>query len=268
MKLIVQGDDYGFTKGVTYGILEGIDHGVLTASGMFANMDIAPWAAKFMKERKDFCWGIDFNVVSGPSVCDPKEIPHMVDENGEFIRSGVRVKDPRFLTEEGRAEMFPYDEMYKELRGQYDRFTELTGFKPSYLHAHSISSENYVKAIHQIGEEEGIFFSQDVQEKLHFHGLHRIKKPKPNEPVKKEFDPMAQLNKDTIAQVFENEEFLLSGEYALIGGHPGYVDADLLSLTTLSLERCKDLQMILSPKIRKWIDDNHIELISYKDIVL
>ena len=33
-KLIVQGDDFGFTRGVTYGILEGIDHGVLTASGM------------------------------------------------------------------------------------------------------------------------------------------------------------------------------------------------------------------------------------------
>lgn len=43
MKLLVQGDDYGFTKGVTLGMLEGIDHGVLTCSGLFANMPDAEW---------------------------------------------------------------------------------------------------------------------------------------------------------------------------------------------------------------------------------
>ena len=114
MKLLVQGDDYGFTRGVTYGLLEAIDNGVLTCTGMFTNMEIAPWAAQFIKERTNFCFGIDFNIVSGPSVCDPKEIPHLVDENGEFIRSGARMKDPMFATEEGRRAMFPYDECYKE----------------------------------------------------------------------------------------------------------------------------------------------------------
>ena len=38
MKLLVQGDDYGFTKGVTYGILDAIDNGVLRNTGLFANM--------------------------------------------------------------------------------------------------------------------------------------------------------------------------------------------------------------------------------------
>lgn len=82
MKLLVQGDDYGFTKGVTYGIIEAIDHGVLTSTGMFANMEIAPWAAQFIKERPNFCFGIDFNLVAGPSVANPKEIPHLVDDRG------------------------------------------------------------------------------------------------------------------------------------------------------------------------------------------
>ena len=66
MKLLVQGDDYGFTKGVTLGMLEGIDHGVLTCSGLFANMPDAEWAAAQMRARPDFCWGIDFNLVTGP----------------------------------------------------------------------------------------------------------------------------------------------------------------------------------------------------------
>ena len=61
MKLLVQGDDFGFTKAVTYGILEAIDNGILTCTGMFTNMEIAPWAAKFIKDRPNFCFGVDFN---------------------------------------------------------------------------------------------------------------------------------------------------------------------------------------------------------------
>ena len=51
MKLLVKGDDYGITKSVTYGIIEAFDHGILTSSGMFTNMEIAPWAAQFVKRK-------------------------------------------------------------------------------------------------------------------------------------------------------------------------------------------------------------------------
>ena len=54
MKLLVQGDDYGFTKGVMWGMLEGIDHGVLTCSGLFANVPNAELAAAQMRLRPDF----------------------------------------------------------------------------------------------------------------------------------------------------------------------------------------------------------------------
>lgn len=263
MKLIVQGDDYGFTKAVTYGILEGIDHGVLTASGMFTNMEIAPWAASFIRERPDFCFGVDFNIVSGPSVSDPKSISHLVDENGQFIRSTVRTRDPRYASLEGRNEMFPLDEVYMEMKAQYDRFIELTGRKPCYLHAHSISPENYTDALHRISQETGIPFSHDMQDKYHF--VSNFHMPK-NGPQKKEFHPEDQLNKNSIQMIMDQKESLEKAEYAIIGGHPGYIDADLLRLSTLSLERCRDLEMVLSPVIRHWIEDNDIQLISYKDL--
>ncbi|WP_294561426.1 ChbG/HpnK family deacetylase [uncultured Traorella sp.] len=264
MKLLVQGDDYGFTKGVTYGIIEAIDHGIITATGMFTNMPIAPWAATFVKERPDFCFGIDFNIVSGPPVSDPAEVPHLVDGNGEFIRSKERLKDPRFQSEKGRREMFPYDEVYKELKAQYDRFVELCGRKPSYLHAHSLGHEHYNEAIQAISQETGIPYSMDLWEKYHFGSV--LTMPKEVSKVKKEFNAIDQLNKQPLKNVLDNSDYLLSCDYAFVGGHPGYVDAELLSLTTLSLERCRDLEMLLSEDFKKWIEDNHIELISYKDL--
>ncbi|NCB32438.1 MAG: ChbG/HpnK family deacetylase [Erysipelotrichia bacterium] len=265
MKLLVQGDDFGFTKGVTYGIVEAIDNGILRNTGLFTNMPSSAFAAGFMKDRPQACFGIDFNIVSGRPVSDPSMVPSLVDENGEFVRSKVRVKDPRFATEEGRKEMFPYSEVYTELKAQYDRFLELTdGKKPGYLHGHSLSHENYRAAIAEISKATGIPYSQDMAEKYNMGST--MKKKFMAGMIKKEFDPIAQLNKNTIEQVLSCSDELLSHEYAMIGGHPGYVDAELLELTTLSLERCKDLQMCCSDEMKKWIAENHIQLITYYDL--
>lgn len=265
MKLLVQGDDYGFTKGVTYGIIEAIENGVLTATGMFTNMEIAPWAAQFIRERPSFCFGIDFNIVSGPSVSAKEDIPHLVDEGGQFIRSGVRLKDPRYKTEEGRRSMFPYNEVYREIKAQYNRFIDLTGRKPGYLHGHSIMHEHYLEAIRALSEETGVPFSMDITKKYGFGSLMDVKKTMSMD--KKEFDPINQINKNPLKDVLDNSEYLLSKDYIMVGGHPGFVDADLFNLTTLSIERCKDLEMITSPKLKDWIKQNSIELISYYDLV-
>lgn len=100
MKLLVQGDDYGFTKGVTLGMLEGIDHGVLTCSGLFAQYAGCGMGGRADARRPDFCWGIDFNLVTGPCCADPRQIPHFVDAAGNFIRSGITVR-----TRAGRAKL-------------------------------------------------------------------------------------------------------------------------------------------------------------------
>ena len=166
--------------------------------------------------------------------------------------------------------MFPYEETYRELRAQFDRFVELAGRKPGYLHGHSLGHEHYNEAIHQISEEEGIPYSADIKKKYGFRSAFDLmnfdfEKMDPSK-MKKEFDPMIQYKKDTLAQTMEIADYLLGGEYAEIGGHPGYVDAELMDLTTLSIERARDLQMMTSDTIRQWVKDNNIELITYYDL--
>jgi len=267
-KILFQGDDFGFTKAVTLGIVDAIDNGVLRNTGLFTNMPSTELAVSFMKDRPHVCFGIDFNIVSGKPVSDPKEIPHLVDENGEFIRSSVRVKDELYKTEQGRRQLFPYDEVYKEIRAQYNRFVELTGKKPGYLHGHSLSHEHYVEAILAVSEEENVPYSKEIMKKFGFTNLMAAKKSTTasKATINKVFDPTEQLNKDTMQQIIDNQEYLLSSDYIFIGGHPGYVDNDLLELTTLSLERVKDHAMVTSKEIQKWMADNELELITYYDL--
>ena len=48
--------------------------------------------------------------------------------------------------------------------------------------------------------------------------------------------------------------------------HPGFVDADLLKLSSCSLERMRDLEFYLSTEMKDFILENGIELISFSDL--
>ncbi len=266
-KILFQGDDFGFTRGVTLGIVDSIDRGVLRNTGLFANMPSAEFAVTFMKDRPQACFGIDFNLVSGPSCADPKDIPALVDEEGNFIRSGVRTRDPRWQSEEGRAELFPYEQVSKELWAQYNRFVELTGRKPEFLHEHSISSENYKKVIKEISVKENIPYTSEILAKLGMDKTMNKLIESNLATTKKIFDAQSQIYKNTVEQFMSlTDEFIENGT-SVFCCHPGYVDADLIGLTTLSLERCRDAEMMMSEKVAEWIRENNVELITYRDLV-
>ncbi len=262
-KLLTQGDDFGFTRAVTDGIVDCIDRGILRNTGLFANMPATEYAVSFMKDRPQACFGIDFNIVAGKPVCDPKDVPHLVDENGYFIKSGVSMRKPEYASEEGRRALFPYEEVYKELRAQYDRYVELVGHKPGYLHPHSIMPETYLEAIRAISLETGVVYSMDLHQKL---GVY-FPMFKSNATKNKVFDAAEQLKKDTLGMTLEIKDELLNHDLVMLGGHPGYIDAELLELTSLSLERCKDAQMLMSQEVKAWVEENNVELVTYYDLV-
>jgi predicted glycoside hydrolase/deacetylase ChbG (UPF0249 family) len=198
-------------------------------------------------------------------VLDPGRIPHLVTEDGSFLRSGAAVSDPRYGTADGRREMFPYDEVYAELRAQFDRYVAEVGKAPGYLHAHSLQHENYEDAIRQISRETGIPYSMDLfveQGFLRSWLMH----PPAESAQKKQFDAAAQLGKDTLHIVRDDaEEFLAHDKVALVC-HPGYVDAELLECTSLSLERLRDAQMFQSAWLADWVRANDVELVTYYDL--
>lgn len=265
MKLLVQGDDYGFTRAVTLGIDDAISHGILRNTGLFANMPDAVLAARLMQRHPEACYGIDFNLVAGRPVCAPETVPHLVDEQGYFHRSGHYVRDPRYATPEGRAELFPLEEVRRELRAQFDRFVALTGRRPGYLHPHSIMPETYLQAIRELAEETRLPFSEQAARRA---GAYRVRTMLASPAAKsKTFDPIPQLEKDTTALVLAQQEEMLRHEVCVLGCHPGFVDRALLEQTTLSLERAADHAMMVSGEMRRFVQEHDVTLITYYDLV-
>ena len=82
----------------------------------------------------------------------------------------------------------------------------------------------------------------------------------------KTFDALDQINKNPVQDILDHWDYLMSKEYVSIGQHPGFLDAELLEQSSLSIERVRDHQMMTSPVIKKLIEDNHVELITYYDL--
>lgn len=265
MRLLVQASDFGFTRASVYGVIDAVDLGLVRNAGLFTNMPDSKFAVEMIKSRPQVCLGLDFNLTSGPCVCDPADIPHLTDQSGRFIRSPLRVKDPRFQTRIGRNQMFPYEECLREMRAQYDRFVTLTGQKPGYLHDHSLAFENYADIIRRIAQETGVPYTRDILKKYRFGSLGRELYPEAFS-MDKSVDYEKQAKKDPEKIFWDHIDQVMEYDYFILSGHAAYVDAGLLELTTCSIERCKDAALCMSPRLKAWVRENHIDLITYYDL--
>jgi len=261
MKLLVKSDDYGFTKGITLGILDAIENGIITCTGLFVNMPVSKWAADEIAKLPQACLGIDLNIASGPCVADKKLLPNLVDQDtGLFIRSTVKYDNPLFKTDK-QADLWPYEECLIELRAQINKFKELTGKDPEYLNGHSVSScaTHFTRAIHDLSVELGIPYSKDVFAKYGF-------KPTNGSWNHKPFLVEEQLATSSLEFMKKHVKDFDGAEYALIGGHGGFVDAEIFKWSTYTIIRAKDHEMYTSEFMKNWIKENNVQLISFRDL--
>ncbi len=261
MKILVQSDDYGFTKPIVDSCCDCFDlGGIITCTGLFANMPYREYAYERSKAYPQVCFGIDINVATGPCVADKTLLPGLVNqETGWFITTRERMKDPDF----GKKLFRPYEECLIEGRAQIEKFIELFGYKPEYLTSHSTRNETgYLNAIRDLAHEYGIKFSYDMAEKYHFVQQKMAFDPKNPNPYSIE----NQL-KDEVEPLLEFLEANKDAEYVRIGGHCGYFSVELIHYSTCHIDRAFDFDKFTDPRVIDWIRNN-AELISYRDLEL
>lgn len=265
MKLLVQNDDYGITSGVSAGIREAIKQGIVRNTGMFVNMPASYQAAQDIKDM-DVCLGIDINYVCGKPVSEYSFVSHMVDENGYFYSSGEVIKRNKLLSK-GELNLisiferdpYPYDEIYLETENQVKRFIEIVGKKPEYIHMHSLCTPNTLKAALEVAKKYEIY--------------HSINMMRGYQAVPGTFDG-AKENTLESQMKYDAEDNLLhvalpqldADETRYFICHGGYVDYELFKYTSLTLRRIKDLDAMLSDKLKNYIKNYDIELITYRNL--
>lgn len=126
-KLIVNADGFGFTEGINRGIIESVQNGIVRSTSALANMPAIEEVYDFQRKYPNVSIGIHFNLSVGKPVANPKEIPSLVNKDGEFWRDEFV---PRLLTGKIRIK-----EMEYELESQVKRLKDL-GVKISHFDGH------------------------------------------------------------------------------------------------------------------------------------
>jgi predicted glycoside hydrolase/deacetylase ChbG (UPF0249 family) len=260
MKLMVQSDDYGITKGAAQGALESIRNGIVRNTGLFANM---PWAAECVEWIKPYlgqiAFGLDLNMSTGPSLCPADQIPGLVQANGMFNTSGMnRGMDSEENHHDHCAAI--EDQIRTEFEAQIQKYIELVGKTPEYLHGHAYGTETTLRISRELAKKYGVRYSMDVSNEIpdmKAAGMGWYVFPPTFEN---------QLKDDPISYIVNDHDGLLQHAYGYLILHCGYCDADLIRLSSFNLNRVRDLEACTSDAVKNWVKENHVELINYNDL--
>jgi predicted glycoside hydrolase/deacetylase ChbG (UPF0249 family) len=127
-RLIINADDFGYSKEITLGIKEATEHGLVTSTSLIVNKDYSEQALDSAIKIEDASVGIHFNLDDGKPLCPPEQVPTLVNEQGQFY-DGKTFRSRLFL---GKIRLI---EIYRELETQLTKFLSF-GTRPSHIDFH------------------------------------------------------------------------------------------------------------------------------------
>jgi hopanoid biosynthesis associated protein HpnK len=289
-KLIVTADDFGITHGVNEAIVRAYRRGIVTTTSLMVSSPAFESAIALARQHPDLNVGLHLNLTQGRSTCDPAVIPSLANSQG------FTYDDPFKLAIAIARGRVGANDLEREVRAQLEaalgtglRLTHIDGHK----HVHVISQVLRVvcrlapaygiKAVRSVHEKapgltqlllrnaaaSGQVFKQYLFGKA-ASALWKLAWPPRCQPrliVPECFYGIMQtgfLDFDALASVIRSLPY---GVNELMC-HPGYADNALdRTATRLRLQRERELELLTAPEVRDLIDEHHVELIGYKDLV-
>ncbi|NJK41182.1 MAG: hopanoid biosynthesis-associated protein HpnK [Acaryochloridaceae cyanobacterium SU_2_1] len=127
--LIINGDDFGFSHGVNQAIIQAHTQGILTSTSLMVTGDAVEEAVALAKQHPNLGVGLHLVLGCGKSVLPPSQIPHLVNDQGEFLDNPAHAGWRYYFNAAARQEL-PL-----EIRAQLQKFQQ-TGLELSHLDGH------------------------------------------------------------------------------------------------------------------------------------
>lgn len=232
MKLVVNGDDLGYTMGNTNGIFQAYREGILRSTTALTNSEYFERAMEMAKEYPGLGIGVHLTLTLGKPLTENKTLTD--PETGEFYKGSKTI-----------WKMNPdYDEIHHEWKAQIERYIEIAGHLPTHLdshhHVHQANPEALAVA-ESLAEEYGL--------QMRGYGRYRF--------VRGFYGEYA--TKETLIRLLEEYK----DEDIELMVHPGWCDLELYRKSSYALDRVRELAVLCDPEIKNYIEENNIELCHY-----
>ena len=254
MKLIINADDFGYSRGHNYGILDCMLNGSVSATTLLMTTPGTEHALQLIKENPSLDIGIHLSLDIGRPLLDSKDVSTLIDADGNF-------KTYDFFQKKLNVDQ---KEIYQEWKAQIDYAIE-NGVDPSHIDSH-----------HHIHMKEDVLdiylkLAKEYQLAIRFNAEYL------NEETLKIFRP--KIKGIPAADYFSND-FYQEGvsydffkdiskqeaEVAEVMCHPAYLDHQIIKNSSYVEERVLEQEILSSPKTKELIEELGMELISFKDL--
>lgn len=129
MQIIVNADDFGCSTCINTAVIQAHHRGVLTSASLMVTGDAAEEAVALAKQTPSLAVGLHVVVAGGRAALSPSQIPHLVNGHGRFPDDPLRAGVLYFFNRAARQELA------RELEAQFERFAA-TGLSLSHVDSH------------------------------------------------------------------------------------------------------------------------------------
>jgi hopanoid biosynthesis associated protein HpnK len=285
-ELILNADDFGYTRGVNEGIIRAHRDGILTSATLMANGPAFDDAVERGKANPALGIGCHLVLTGGFAVAPWEEIPSLVGPDGRLPESlgdlVARVSSGSVRTKE----------IERELRAQIEKIRR-AGIEPTHLdtHKHTHVHPRVMNALGRVALELGITRVRNPVENLRdswttarSEGAALIPNLAASAAVRAVASPfkaislkyglhspdrflgLAVTGKLSAAALCRLIDTLRDGKTEIMM-HPGICDAELAGTgSRLQQQRQTEMEGLLAPEPRRAVSQRGIRLISYREL--
>lgn len=252
--LIINADDFGYSKAVNFGIMESHINGVLTSTTLMANMPGVDHAVSLLKDMPNLCVGAHLTLTCGKPILGNK-VSTLIKTDGCFYKlSDI----------ESNATKMDKSEIYEEWKTQIKDLLK-KGVNLSHIdsHHHVHTFKEHKEIIKSLSEEFNLPVrncDNNLENKIRFLDLCNYN-PIRNMEEKYEdvriecFKVIEELIKRNIQ--YENTEAMC---------HPAFLDSHLFENSSFNIARIREVDILCDQLMRDFINKYEIKLCNYKNI--
>ena len=235
-KIIVNADDFGYSKAVNYGILEAYKNGIVTSTTIMANMPGFDHGINILKDI-NIDTGIHLNITCYKPLT---KCTTLVDENGFFHKR---------LTDE-LIESFDLNEIFKEFCAQIDSISANTPI--SHIDSHH--------AVHKLTKLLPVMKKIHQKYNLPTRDILDIKNSKGVTTIRGFYKD--NISTSCLLTIIENLED--NKTYDMMT-HPAFMDDFLYNSSSYNIKRTEELKVLTDLNTIKLFQTNNIKLTTYRN---
>ncbi|MGX7023605.1 carbohydrate deacetylase [Vagococcus hydrophili] len=259
-KLVINADDFGYSKAINHGIIDSFQNGVLTSTTLMANMPGFDHAVELSRSNPNLGVGVHLSMTCGKPILT--NVTDLVEETGKF-KCLDKIKAELFETN--------LEQLYDEWDAQIKHIQQ-AGINISHLdshhYTHSMGDHYRVVEALSLKYHLPIRNSHDVRTKFINPNLSPAEELWPlfNYPEMKRMDKRFLEVKQQLFKIIvkDCQKYSEKNKVEAVC-HPGFLDEEVWFGSSFNLARMREVSILCDLDLSKLFSEYEFELCNYHD---